>query len=619
MQSRSENQTDDLTHVALRREMRSRVGLFDIRRTLIACLGPGVVVIASLGSSMWIAHTHTFQMEQQLHDEARTAANAVGTAVEPLIALDDTASVRSVVSNAAHSEWVTHITVSLPDGRTVADSVETPDVELMPAVWERRPLVPVTLTTSETGVRASTTLIVPHRGSVLITVHAAVPARMSATPMLTGIWVFASLATVAITLVQRTACKKQRGIKAVWSALQTVGDRGVDPDALRIHPGLGAEAGAWNTIVARLQRLDDEDVASRAAMALSSAAVEHRIAVSACSAIPIGLIVVDAEMRVQLQNGAGANLLGLSTRSETSATLGPNNAPQQLLDAVRGLINGDRVHSTLEVEQDNNGGKGMLRVVARRVPQSNPTLVVALIEDVTQQRIAQQSREVFVAQATHELRTPLTNIRLYAESMLEDTSTDQSARDQAVNVINRESRRLERIVNDMLSVSEMDSGSYTLHRDDVRTDQLLAEIETDYEAQARDKGITLEFNLPPKLPVLLGERDKLAMAIHNLVGNALKYTPDGGSVTVEVLSDPNQLVISVSDSGIGISEEMLPRVFDRFYRAQDDRVSKTTGSGLGLALAREVVRLHGGEITAESVLNEGSTFKIILPVLAQAA
>ncbi|MCA9279322.1 MAG: hypothetical protein H6815_08475 [Phycisphaeraceae bacterium] len=618
MQTHSENRHEPRSD-GHRRSVRAHVGWFDLKRVLIPFVSPIIVVVAALGSSLWIAQTYKSHVLEHLDEEARGAVSSVASALQPLLMAKDIESVSRVVKAAAQSEWIAEVRVTLPDGSIIANSSSESILQQLPETWERSPMTPVSTSAIPDGVNASMSFIVPERGTVRLGVDTIAPPNQSPSTMIAGVWVLAAAAALTLAWTQRLVRQNQRGVSALRSALLAIHDQGLTPDALRIHPGFGAEATAWNMLVRRLQGLDENDIAQRAQGALSSAAVENRVAISACSALPIGLIVIDADMHVQLSNGAGLNLLGLPSKSDNLITLAQNNAPYQLVEAIQGLISGDRVHSTLEIEQDNDGTKGVLRVVARRIPQSNPSLVVALIEDVTQQRIAQQSRDVFVAQATHDLRTPLTNIRLYAESMLEDHTMDQSARDQAVNVINRESRRLERIVNDMLSVSEMDSGSYTLHRDDVRTEQLLHEIEADYEAQARDKNITLTFNLPPKLPILLGERDKLAMAIHNLVGNALKYTPDGGTVTVDVQAETSQLSISVTDTGIGISEDMLPRVFDRFYRAQDDRVATTTGSGLGLALAREVVRLHGGEITADSILNEGSTFKIILPVLAHAA
>lgn len=241
-----------------------------------------------------------------------------------------------------------------------------------------------------------------------------------------------------------------------------------------------------------------------------------------------------------------------------------------------------------------------------------------LIEDVTQQRVADAARNVFVAQASHELRTPLTNIRLYVEQLLDGEPTPDD-RAQAINVISQESRRLERIVSDMLSVAEIEAGQLRIVEDDVRLDALFADLEADYRAQAEDKNLDLRFDLPPKLPVIQGDRDKIALALHNLIGNALKYTPAGGTVRVIVADDEQNLTVDVVDTGIGISPEDAERVFDKFYRAKDRRVAELTGTGLGLALAREVIRLHGGEVTVQSELDKGSTFTLSIPIHARAA
>jgi len=151
-------------------------------------------------------------------------------------------------------------------------------------------------------------------------------------------------------------------------------------------------------------------------------------------------------------------------------------------------------------------------------------------------------------------------------------------------------------------------------RDDVYFDQLVKELENDYRAQADEKKISLQFNVSPKLPKLQADKDKLAIAVHNLLGNALKYTPEGGKVTVTVDVRDGQLAIDVADTGIGIDKKETDKIFDRFYRSQDPRIGKIVGTGLGLTLAREVMRLHGGDITVESVINRGSTFTATMPV-----
>ena len=233
--------------------------------------------------------------------------------------------------------------------------------------------------------------------------------------------------------------------------------------------------------------------------------------------------------------------------------------------------------------------------------------------------MAEESRHAFVAHTTHELRTPLTNIRLYVETAIDEGEHNPATRAKCLNVINGETRRLERIVGEMLSMAEIEAGSFKIKTDDVRLETVFEELRSDYQQQAIEKRIELSLNLPPKLPVIRGDRDKMMLALHNLVGNALKYTPDGGRVIINVEVTPKQLLVSVADNGIGISPDDAERIFERFYRAKDPRVAKITGTGLGLTIAREVVRMHGGDITVESQIDQGSTFTMTLPVKVEAA
>ena len=290
---------------------------------------------------------------------------------------------------------------------------------------------------------------------------------------------------------------------------------------------------------------------------------------------------------------------------------------EQVIDAVRGLFESKssaRVSFEIGSVEEIETNGAVLHVVVTRVDQEEVPQVLVFIEDVTQQRLADQSQNAFIAQATHELRTPLTTIRLYAEEAVDAGESDEQIREQALNVICSETRRLERIVGDMLCVSEIEAGSLSIHVGDVRTEQLFAEIQEDYKVQSKAKSVEMVFSLPPKWPAIRADRDRLGQAIHNLVGNAIKYTSSGGSVEVQASFDENDsMTVRVIDSGIGIDESQHSRIFERFTRAEDDRIAKVTGSGLGLALARQIARLHGGDITVESAVDKGSTFTLTLP------
>lgn len=453
------------------------------------------------------------------------------------------------------------------------------------------------------------------------TAGALVPGRWPILVVVAGV----SLAVLGVFwLLERRASRCERLVCEAVRESERVGDR---PEVLSVQGGLGETARSWNKLLNRLDELSRQRTEEELCALLASGAREHRLAFEASASLSQGLVVVGEKLEVRYANGAALGLLGAAGGAgEFSAG---NEQIERLLPeasamaAVRAALGGTKRQSVVELDRTGPECPCLLRVSVRRLPRGESPSVLVVVEDVTQQRTAESARELFVAQATHELRTPLTNIRLYADSLIGgpgEKLTD-SERAQALNVIHHESQRLERIVADMLSVSEMDSGAYSLKRDDVRLDVMLREMQAEFALSAREKGLDFGVTLPPKLPVLQGERDKLAIAIRNLLGNAVKYTPQGGRVQVDVAVESGRVRVDVTDTGIGIGPADLPRIFERFYRAQDSRVHEVTGTGLGLSLAREVARLHGGEITVKSEPERGSTFTLTLPtpVVARAA
>jgi signal transduction histidine kinase len=159
----------------------------------------------------------------------------------------------------------------------------------------------------------------------------------------------------------------------------------------------------------------------------------------------------------------------------------------------------------------------------------------------------------------------------------------------------------------------MELGSLSLNKQVTDLNRMLNEVVAKVRPQIEEKQQTFEIVFPEKLPEPELDKDKIAALLVNLLGNAVKYTPEGGRVTFRVNVSDQHIEINVEDTGVGIAEDELPKVFDKFFRSQDPRVQQETGTGLGLALAQEVVRLHGGQITVESELNKGSTFSVLLP------
>ncbi|MCA9261797.1 MAG: hypothetical protein KDA61_21415, partial [Planctomycetales bacterium] len=182
------------------------------------------------------------------------------------------------------------------------------------------------------------------------------------------------------------------------------------------------------------------------------------------------------------------------------------------------------------------------------------------------------------------------------------------------NIINGEVTRLARFVDDLLSISSMEVGTLTADLRPVDLERLFEEATAKVRPVMQRKDIAFSVNLPPKLPAAQIDKDKMAAVLVNLLGNAAKYTPENGRVELHASCEDNVLRIAVKDSGPGIAPEELPLVFDKFFRSADPRVQAEVGTGLGLSLAREVVRMHNGDIFAESEVGVGSTFTVTLPL-----
>jgi two-component system sensor histidine kinase VicK len=432
---------------------------------------------------------------------------------------------------------------------------------------------------------------------------------------LAGIGAIGAAALAGLLLVYRRTRSRLRGLESIREALVAMSEGETATGALAADPALGPESTAWNKLLAETDQLRKRSVIQTARESLGDRRRAKSDLMTTCDALPQGLIVLDKNSRALYANGAAAACLGVSKQDLIGADILGYMPEGPFRQAVQQTASQPTERRTsLEVEQRDRAG-GMLRFTVRPARSEDLVAAVIVIDDVTQQRVVEETRKAFVAQATHELRTPLTNIRLYVETALDEGANDAAVRAKCLNVINQEVRRLDRMVGDILSVSEIEAGSFKLRRDDVKILEMLSDLGDDYAVQAKEKGLQLNFDLPLKLPTLHGDRDKIALALHNLVGNALKYTPSGGTVTIRARDEDGRVLVDVCDTGIGIAAEDAERIFEKFYRANDQRVANITGSGLGLALAREVIRLHRGDITVQSEIDAGSTFTLSLPLV----
>lgn len=431
-------------------------------------------------------------------------------------------------------------------------------------------------------------------------------------PLPTETWValgaVPAVAGLALVLSLKWARKRMLTMAALREAVIASENTKATAQELALADQFGHEAKAWNALLDRLAG-DAQNAADPTITGTGASAGDARLALSVCSALWQGLLVVGPKLDIRYANPAAAMLLGVdgATLVGTPVTELVDMTP--LLDDSTGQTPSLR-RGTLEIDREIGEATAHLRLSVRSGREGDGSVVV--VEDVTQLRAAEEARANFIAHATHELRTPLTNMRLYAETALGD-DCDEAMLGTCLNVINQEVRRLERVVSDMLSVSEMEAGALSIQEGEARLDQLFDDLKAEFEHQAKDKGVTLKFTLPAKLPVIKGDRDKLLQAYHNVLGNAIKYTPEGGEVTLSADQNDEGLTVSVRDTGVGISEADRQRIFERFYRTDDVRASGAQGTGLGLTLAKEIMLCHEGLIDVDSQPGKGSVFTLSLP------
>jgi signal transduction histidine kinase len=288
------------------------------------------------------------------------------------------------------------------------------------------------------------------------------------------------------------------------------------------------------------------------------------------------------------------------------------------IEAVAGAAFGVGAASA-EVKMVDADGPTLL-VRARRSPVSGGWLV---LEDVSELRRLQQIRAEFIDNLSHELRTPLTTISLLAETLTRDAEAAGDAvparmRDR-IGKIEIETGHLVQMVNELMDLTRIESGRAVLLLDDVAMGTLATSSVERLRLFAERQGVRLAVDIPPVVPAVRGEEDRLGQVIVNLLHNAVKFSPNGGSVTVRVRVEGAELVTSVEDHGIGIPRNSLGRIFERFYKADRARVRSGGGTGLGLAIARHVVQQHGGRIWVDSREGRGSTFSFALPIPSPAA
>ncbi len=335
-----------------------------------------------------------------------------------------------------------------------------------------------------------------------------------------------------------------------------------------------------------------------------------------------GLVVVDSKGKVLLINEQAKAMFGVTEEQIRDGSFVEISRSPEIRTVLRELLASNFAKNTYSKRVSVEDGRWFtVNAVSLRNGTERPSGSILVFHDVTEIQRLETVRSDFVANVSHELRTPLTAIRGYVETLLHHPPPDPSDTKQFLSIIDRHSERLSRLTEDLLVLSDLESGTRKMTFKPVETGQLIQRVLEVFWDRAVKKKVTLSYSMSSGLPPILGDYDRLQQLFINLVDNAVKYTPAGGTVTIIPTPIPASaqtdagVEIAVADTGAGIPEKDMPRLTERFYRVDKARSRELGGTGLGLAIVKHIVQAHGGELKIESMINKGTTVRVLLPAV----
>jgi two-component system phosphate regulon sensor histidine kinase PhoR len=399
---------------------------------------------------------------------------------------------------------------------------------------------------------------------------------------------------LAIVLAERTA----RPIRAltVVAGRMAKGELGV-----RLFPTSSDEVGQLTRAFNHMADQLEDKLAALADERTQLAAVLENMA--------DGVLIVSGEGRVELINPTAARLLGSSATEALGRSFAQVTRHHEVIDFWRDCQRpgGERT-GLLEI-----GPEGLLwRVIVTPLEEKDETPCLVILQDLTEMHRLQTIRQDFIGNISHELRTPLASLKALVETLRDGAQQDPVAARRFLNLMETEVDALTQIVQESLELSRIESGRVPLRLSPTAVSEVILPVVERLSAQAERAGVAVHYSLPEDVGDVLADEERVRQVMSNLLHNAIKFTPSGGEVHISAEQIADEVVISVRDTGVGISREDLARVFERFYKA--DRARSSGGTGLGLAIAKHIVQAHGGRIWAQSTEGRGTTFFFTLPI-----
>ena len=357
-------------------------------------------------------------------------------------------------------------------------------------------------------------------------------------------------------------------------------------------------------------------------------AEEKELLAVTLSSMTDGVIAVDDEKQIILFNKVAENLTGWSFEEVQARAVDEilRIIDQKTKKAVENPI--DKVFDSGKTESGTDrdvliardSSQSPISATAAPIRKSDGTIIgaVMVLRDVSREREIDRMKTDFVSSVSHELRTPLTSIKAFTATILRDPNMPEQVKHEFLTVINEESDLLKNLIESLLEISRIESGTVKFSREPVDITTVISQVLSGLQHVADKKNIQLKTDISDELGQLQGDEGKIQSMVMNLVNNAIKFTSEKGQVSISVRRQGQELVIQVSDTGVGIPKEALSKIFERFYRVHRPG-EHISGTGLGLAIVEEIVNMHAGRIEVESRLGRGSTFTVFLPLNTKAA
>jgi two-component system phosphate regulon sensor histidine kinase PhoR len=352
--------------------------------------------------------------------------------------------------------------------------------------------------------------------------------------------------------------------------------------------------------------------ASRLDRTIRTLTEERNLSAAILGSMVEGVAVVNAGERLAFANPGFASILGLDVPPVAGSSLLEVVRQTELIGAVRRVLAGEpRVEAEIVT--------GTLRqhyfaatVAAVRAGETSGAVIV--LHDITDLRKLERIRRDFVANVSHEFRTPLTAIQGFAETLIGGAIDDPQNRGRFLAIILEHSRRLARLTEDLLRLSQMDAEQLEMELRAVSVPQLIESCYETAQRRAAEKGLTLSLNLPSQMPDILADNRRLQEVLQNLLDNAIQYTLPSGKIVLSAETRGDEVIVTVADTGIGIPQADQPRIFERFYRVDVARSREAGGTGLGLSISKHLMEAQGGRIWVESEVGVGSKFHFSIPI-----